>query len=187
MYSVLPTRQQAPQGCVLLSSVLCVRIEAKCLTSPLSKSRIVSTSLAYPANRNWDPHWWEEERHGSKKPAQCWYYWHVKISGDRTGEQPLVKRTSGQHSHQHEHKTDAKKRMCFQSHEPLNHAAHKYLSPHFLFPLFPSILKGWKGTPLTLTVTAVRREIFPHPCNPHNKKGLSCLSDKTGIPWHRGI
>ena len=109
------------------------------------------------------------------------------FSGDRTGDQPLVKCTVGQHSHQQKHKADGKKRVCFQSHEALNHAAHKYLSPRFLFFLFPSVLKGWKGTPLTLTVTAVRREIFPHPCSPHNKKGLSCLSDKTGIPWHRGI
>lgn len=148
----------------------------------------LSTSLAYPVNRNWDPQLMRRgETQEQEARAVLILLTFKDFSGDRTGDQPLVKCTVDQHSHQQKHKADSKKRMCFQSHEALNHAAHKYLSPRFLFFLFPSVLKGWKGTPLTLTVTAVRREIFPHPCNPHNKKGLSCLSDKTGIPWHRGI
>ena len=50
--------------------------------------------------------------------------------------------------------------------------------------LWHNLIENYSPNP---PVTAVRREIFPHPCNPHNKKGLSYLSDKTGIPWQRGI
>lgn len=136
----------SPQGWVLLSSVLCVRMEAKFLTSPYRRTELFPASLAYPANRNWDLLNQWDERHRSKKPAQCWYYWHLKISGrQHWGSAFKVKCTLGQHPHQHKHKTDGKKRVCFPSSEPLNHAAHKYLSPHFLFSLFH--IKGVKRTP----------------------------------------
>ena len=59
--------------------------------------------------------------------------------------------------------------------------------PTFSFLPFSIHIKGVKRDSPNPPVTAVRREIFPHPCNPHNKKGLSYLSDKTGIPWQRGI
>ena len=84
------------------------------------------------------------------------------------------------------HETDSKKTLFP---DPMNlwTILPRSTLPHFFFPQLLLILKGWKGTPLTLIVTSVRREIFPHPCNPHNKKGLSCLSIKMGIPCHRGI
>lgn len=191
----LAPQAASPIGESYHSLVCCVRGQKLSFSQlpslKIAKNRKVSTWLAYPATRNWESWLVKKERHRSKNTVWCWNHGFEKISetlvpglGGLTTMKCALE--TDQHSLLQEQEMDGKNSL---SPVPSNSEQRcpEATFPTVSFPSFPPVLKGWKGTPLTLPATVVRKEIFPHPCNPYNKKGLSCLHDKMGTPCHRGI